>query len=67
MPVLHMFQTSKGGHAPGRASAHARALELPQTVLNNTARAESLRLPKPGTPQTVPGSTPVPIKNPEFE
>ncbi|KDP46462.1 hypothetical protein JCGZ_12945 [Jatropha curcas] len=51
-----MFQTSRGGHAPDRA------LEPPQTMLNNTARAENPGLPKPGTPQTVLGSTLVPMK-----
>ncbi|KDP35535.1 hypothetical protein JCGZ_08973 [Jatropha curcas] len=56
------YTTSKRMHARSRASTHARALELPQTVRNNTARAESPRLPEPGTPQTVPGSTPVPSK-----
>ncbi|KDP34579.1 hypothetical protein JCGZ_12208 [Jatropha curcas] len=61
-PMLHMPQTSRGAHAPGRAKAHARALKPGKTVLDNTARAEASRLPEPSTPQTVPGSTPVPIK-----
>ncbi|KDP32195.1 hypothetical protein JCGZ_14943 [Jatropha curcas] len=67
MPVLHMLQTSRGAHAPGRASTHARALELLQIMIDNTARVEIPRLPELARPRPCQAARSCQARNPEFE
>ncbi|KDP43922.1 hypothetical protein JCGZ_05389 [Jatropha curcas] len=67
--------TSREMHAPARATPHARARYQPdypcalacQTMLRNTARARASNPPKTGTPQAVPGNTPVQARILYFE